>query len=199
MEVWIERDYPLPLYLSYKEDMNDEELFAFCAANEHLRIERDEHKKLIIMAPSGGETGRRHAKIVFALQYWNRQNKLGEVFDSATGFKLHDKSMRSPDAAWLSNEKWNSLTDKEKEGFVPFAPDFLVAVLSPTDHLETAQRKMTKWIENGTRLAWLIAPKQQLVFIYRINGTVDRTEGFENALSGEDVLHQFLFDLKELL
>jgi Uma2 family endonuclease len=124
---------------------------------------------------------------------------LGRTFDSSTGFILPDGSMRSPDIAWIINEKWDSLSAKEKQRFLPFAPDFLVEVLSPSDHLQPAQEKMQKWIQNGARLAWLIVPKQQLSFIYRADSTVDKVEGFDKSLSGEDVLPGFAFDLSVLL
>lgn len=195
----IEKDYPMPLYFTYKENMSDEELYEFCMANSHLRIERDENKQVIIMPPTGGQTGRKHIKIAFALEQWNSKYRLGEVFDSSTGFSLPDDSMRSPDAAWISIEKWNSLSASQKERFLPFAPDFLIEVLSPTDELLPAQQKMHKWIQNGARLAWLIVPKQTLSFVYRADGTVEKFEGFDKQLSGEDVLPGFLFDLSVLL
>jgi Uma2 family endonuclease len=179
--------------------MTAEELYRFCAANKHLRIEMDENNQLIIMAPTGGETGRKHVIIVAEIELWNRQHRMGFTFDSATGFALPDKSMRSPDAAWITNEKWDSLSAKEKQQFLPFAPDFLVEVLSPTDHLHSAHEKMHKWIQNGARLAWLIVPKQQLTFIYRADGTVDKVEGFNKQLSGEDVLPGFALALSTLL
>lgn len=199
MLLLIETNEGMPLYLPQKEEMSDEELYAFCRSNPHLRFERDEHNQIYIMAPTGGETGNRHVQIVLEVEQWNRQHKLGKTFDSSTGFKLPDSSMRSPDAAWITNEKWNSLSDEQKERFIPFAPDFLVEVLSPTDHLDPARQKMNKWMQNGVRLGWLIVPKQHLVFIYRYDGTVNKVQGFDNRLSGEDVLPQFEFDLSILL
>lgn len=199
MPTIIERDVPLPLYLFPKEEMTDEDLFAFCAANKHLRIERNQNKQIIIMAPVGGETGRKHVKIISAIEQWSSPKKRGEVFDSSTGFRLSDESMRSPDAAWLAAEKWNGLSKEERKRFLPFAPDFVVEVLSPSDVLEPAREKMQQWIKNGTRLAWLIAPEQETVFIYRADGTVDKVQGFDKQLSGEDVLPGFEFDLPVLL
>ena len=199
MPTIIERDVPLPLYLFPKEGMTDEELFLFCAANKHLRIERDQNKQIIIMAPVGGETGNRHTEIVFSIEYWNRQKKLGKVFDSSTGFMLPDGAMRSPDAAWITAEKWNNLSKQERKGFLPFAPDFVVEVLSPSDQFANTQEKMQKWIKNGTRLGWLIAPEQELAFVYRADGTVDKVQGFNNKLSGEDLMPGFEFDLSVLL
>ena len=99
--------------------------------------------------------------------------------------------MKSPDAAWIANEKWNGLSPEEKNSSLPFAPDFVGVVLSPTDNVVAAQHKMNKWIHNRTRLGWLIIPKQQTTFIYRIDGTVDKKDGFDNRLSGENVLPGF--------
>lgn len=194
------KDYPLPLlHVHLDKDMSNEELFAFCVANKHLRIERDENNQIIIMPPAGGDTGRKHIKIASALEQWNTKHRLGEAFDSVTGFELPDGSMRNPDAAWITAEKWNGLSQEEQDRFLPFAPDFVVEVQSPSDRLEPAQQKMHKWIQNGTKLGWLIAPKQKLVFLYRADGTVDKVQGFINKLSGEDVLPGFEFDLSVLL
>jgi Uma2 family endonuclease len=194
-----ESGYVLEINLLQKEELSDEELYAFCMANQHVRIERNENKQIIIMAPTGGETSNKHSEILFALVYWNKQRKSGRTFDSSGGFLLPDGSMRSPDAAWITAEKWNSLSPEQKEHFLPFAPDFLVEVLSPTDHLQPAQEKMHKWIQNGARLAWLLVPQQQLSYIYRADGTVDKVEGFDKKLSGEDVLPGFEFALSVLL
>ena len=199
MTALIEKGYPFPLYFSYKRHMSDEELFEFCAVNKHLRIERDEHDQLIIMAPTGGETGNQHIEIATAINNWNKQSKLGKTFDSSTGFQLPDNSMRSPDVAWITIEKWNSLSAQQKERFLPFAPDFVVEVLSPTDHLQLAKEKMRKWIQNGSRLGWLIAPKNKQVLVYRTDESVSTIEGFDKKLSGEDVLPGFEFDLSVLL
>ncbi|HVF81510.1 MAG TPA: Uma2 family endonuclease [Flavisolibacter sp.] len=199
MTAIISRDYPLPLYISPKQKMTDEELLEFCSVNNHLRIERDEHDQLIIMAPTGGVTGNQHSEINYAIQHWNRQKGLGKVFDSATGFHLPDTSMRSPDAAWISIEKWDSVSTEARKRFLPFAPDFLVEVLSPSDDFLPTQEKMYKWIQNGARLAWLIVPGQQTVFIYRADSSVDKVQGFDKKLSGENVLPDFEFDLWVLL
>lgn len=198
MTFYLMEKYQMPLYFPDREEMTREEFFAFCESNKHLRIERDEQNQILIMAPVGGETGRKHIDIAFAIELWNRQTKLGKTFDSSTGFNLPDGSMRSPDVSWIIEEKWEKLSNDERNVFLPFAPDFLVEVLSPSDNIITAQTKMTKWIQNGTRLAWLINTKNQIVFIYRSNGTVEKVEGYNNKLSGEDVLPGFVFDLSIL-
>lgn len=100
--------------------MTKEEFFEFCTANKHLRIERDKENQIFIMAPEGGETGRKHIKIATALEIWNTQTNSGVVFDSAAGFELPDGSTRSPDAGWIRKEKWNNLSAKQRKAFLPF-------------------------------------------------------------------------------
>lgn len=196
---WLFEKYNLPLYLPDKEEMTKEEFLRFCAANSHLRIERDENNQILIMPPVFGETGRKHVKIVSAIDIWNTETNSGVVFDSSTGFDLPDGSMRSPDASWVKREKWEKLTDKQKNSFVPLAPDFVVEVLSTADRLADGRIKMNTWIENGTQLGWLIIPKNQYTFIYRADGTVDKITGFDKKVSGENVLPDFEFDLSVLI
>lgn len=195
----LEEKYKLPIYLPDKEEMTKEEFFKFCAANSHLRIERDENNEILIMPPVFGETGRKHTKIVGALEIYNNETGAGITFDSSTGFELRDGSMRSPDAAWMKKEKWENLTEKQKNSFVPLAPDFIAEVLSSHDSVPEAKKKMNKWIQNGVQLGWLIVPKRQQLFIYRVDGTVDKISGFDKKASGENILPGFEFDLSVLI
>nr|WP_210404608.1 Uma2 family endonuclease [Chroococcidiopsis sp. TS-821] len=66
----------------------DEQFFQLCQANRDLRLERTAAGELIIMSPTGGETGKRNAGITAQLWLWNNQTQLGLVFDASSGFKL---------------------------------------------------------------------------------------------------------------
>lgn len=107
--------------------------------------------------------------------------------------------MRSPDAAWVKKENWEGLSDKQRNDFLPFAPDFIVEVLSATDSYKEIAKKMEKWIRNGVQLGWLIVAKRQMALIYRADGTIDKITGFDKKLSGENVLPGLEFDLSLLL
>ena len=106
--------------------------------------------------------------------------------------------MKSPDAAWISNERWMKVSAEEKKKFAYIAPDFVIELMSPSDRLSELQTKMEKWIANGVLLGWLIVPKTQQTFIYRKNGSIDIVKGFEKKLSGEDILPEFVLNLEEL-
>ncbi len=189
----------IPLELPQKESMTDEEFFRFCAANKHIKIERDENHQILIMPPAGLESDNQSGHIFAAVYNWNSKTKNGVCFGSSAGFILPDTSMRSPDAAWLSDEKWKSLSAEEKKVFAHITPDFIAEVMSPSDDFKQLQYKMQKWIENGVKLGWLIDPKTQTTFIYREDGTISKVTGFVNVLSGEDVLQGFEFDLNVLI
>ncbi len=128
-------------------EMTDEQFFRLCQKNRELRFERTANGELIIILPTGGETGNRNAGITAQICIWNDQNKEGIVFDSSTCFKLPNGADRSPNASWINLERWNSLTEEEKEKFPPIFPDFVIELLSPTDSLKATQEKMKHYDE----------------------------------------------------
>ncbi len=181
------------------DSMSDKEFFDFCQGNDALRIERDENKQIIIMAPTNMDTGQQNSDLATDLAIWNRKEKKGICFDSSTGFTLPDGSVRSPDASWMANEKANNISKEERQKFAHVCPDFVIELKSPSDNLKYLTDKMHKWIKNGCALAWLINPENKTAFIFRKDGTSDEIKGFHNKLSGEDVLPGFELDLSILL
>jgi Uma2 family endonuclease len=177
--------------------MTDEQFFQLCQANRDLKFERTAPGELIVMAPTGGETGRYNSEIGADLVLWNRQTKLGVVFDSSTCFKLPNGADRSPDLTWIKQERWDTLTPEQKEKFPPICPDFVLELMSPTDNLKAIQAKMQEYRDNGARLGWLINRKAQEVEIYRLGQEVEVLQS-PSTLSGEDVLPGFTLDLRSL-
>jgi len=178
-------------------EMTDEQFFQLCQANRDLKFERTAQGELIVMAPTGGETGRYNSEIGADLVLWNRQTKLGVVFDSSTCFKFPNGADRSPDLAWIKQERWDALTPEQKEKFPPICPDFVLELMSPTDNLKAIQAKMQEYRDNGARLGWLINRKAQQVEIYRIAQEVEVLQS-PDTLSGENVLPGFTLDLRSL-
>ncbi|QHT68662.1 Uma2 family endonuclease [Rhodocytophaga rosea] len=178
--------------------LTDEQLFAFCQENRNLRFERTREGEIIIMSPTGGETGNRNIKIAARLELWNEEARLGISFDSSTGFILPNGAMRSPDVAWIILNRWQALSEEEKEKFPPLCPDFVIELRSKTDSLKILQKKMQEWIENGCRLAWLMDVQDQKVYIYRPGKKVETLDSFNTKLSGGQILPGFELDLNIL-
>lgn len=98
-----------------------EEFYLFCLANPEMRIERTAEGDLNILPPTGGETGRRNGEVLFQLGTWSKQNSTDVAFDSSTGLWLPNGAMRSPDASWVKRERWDALSQQEREKFPPLA------------------------------------------------------------------------------
>ncbi len=175
--------------------LTDEQFYQLCQANRDLRFERNETGDLIIMSPTGGETSNRNGRLIQQLFNWSDRDNTGIAFDSSGGFKLPNNADRSPDAAWIPLEKWNALTLEQKQKFLPLCPDFIIELRSPSDSLKTLQDKMQEYMENGTRLGWLINPQDKQVEIYRQDREVEVLNS-PNSLSGENVLPGFILNLE---
>ena len=178
-------------------ELTDEQFYQLCINNPDLRFERNANGDLLIMSPTGGETGNRNIEIAYQLQAWSRQNKSGLAFDSSTGFKLPNGANRSPDASWIPLNKWNALTRKPQQKLIPLCPDFVIELLSPSDKLVDTQTKMEEYIDNGTLLGWLINRRHKQVEIYRPGQTVEILDS-PQSLSGEKVLPGFLLSLETI-
>ena len=187
----------LPPQLTLNINLTDEEFFQLCQNNRDLRFERTAAGELIIMPPTGSDTGNRNFDIAVELGIWNKQTKLGKGFDSSTGFKLSNGKDVSPDVAWIKKERWHSLTPEQQNKFAPIAPDFVIELRSASDNLKLLQEKMQEYIANGVKLAWLIDIKQRKVFIYRPNCGVAELDN-PQTLTGEDILPGFVLDLSEI-
>lgn len=146
------------------------------------------------MPPTGSEGGHYNAELTIDMGLWNRRTQLGKIFDSSTGFQLANGAIRAPDTAWITNERWNSLTPDQRQRFAPICPDLVLELASQSDDLETLRHKMQEYMENVCRLGWLIISRIQQVEIYRGNGVVEGLQS-PRSLSGENVLPGLVLDL----
>jgi Uma2 family endonuclease len=181
----------IPLKIPHTGAFSDKELENFCLANPDLGVERDEHGQLFInMSPTYAFTSELNSEIIAELIIWNRKYKLGKIFESNSAFYLPDSSLKGPDAAFVSNFKWNNLTDAQKKSFPYLVPDFIIELQSENDSSLDLEKKMLKWIQNGVLLAWLINPKEKTTQVYNLNGFLE-TISFESNLSGGEILPNF--------
>lgn len=170
--------------------LTDRQFQQLCQNNRNLNFERSAQGDLIIMSPTGGSTGNRNGRLNQQLFNWSDRDRSGIAFDSSTGFKLPNGADRSPDAAWVTNDRWNALTVDEQDRFIPLCPDFVVELMSPSDTRSVLQSKMQEYQDNGVRLGILIDRTSKQVDIYRIGKTMETIDRPE-MISGEDVLPGF--------
>jgi len=174
-----------------------EQFVQLALANRDLQLERTPMGELIVMPPTGSDTGNRNLDIEGQLWLWNRQTKLGKAFNSSTGFHLPNGAFRSPDASWIRQERWDALTPEQRKGFAPLCPDFVLELCSESENMEPLRAKMREYMANGARLGWLIDRKNKKVEIYRQGQEVEVLDN-PSTLSDEDVLPGFVLDLTEV-
>ncbi len=185
-----------PLKINFDSfKLTNEQFFQLCQDNRNLRFERNSSGDVVIMPPTGGETGNKNLKIIQQLGNWTDKDGTGIAFDSSTGFKLPNGADRSPDASWIPLETWQNLTSEERQKFPPICPDFVIELRSKTDSLKSIKEKMKEYMENGTRLGWLINCRDKQVEIYRQGQKVEILD-HPNTLSGENVLPNFILNLE---
>jgi Uma2 family endonuclease len=187
--------------LVFRSTMPRKRFHHFVLSHPDLRIERDKFGIITIHPPMTFNSGYNEGVAFTHLSVWALNNKkLGRAFSPSTSFDMPDGSQYKADGAWISIEKIKQLSEEEKRGIPVIVPDFVIEVRSETDRLAKLKKKMTEgWMANGVRLAWLIDPKQQRVWIYRTDGSVEEVSGFDHTLSGEEVLPGFSLRLNDLL
>ena len=188
---------PIVVQLRPVVNLSDEQLFDLCQVNRDLRIERTEHGELIIMSPTGSETGDPNSEINWQLRYWSKRDGTGKVFDSSAGFRLPNGAMRSPDAAWLRLPRWNALTAEQRKRFAPLCPDFVVELRSPVDGLNTVLEKMHEYLVNGAEMGLLIDREQKWVHVYRRGREIEILED-PKTVACDPILPGFVLDLCQI-
>jgi Uma2 family endonuclease len=191
-------EYSLPFKLNIQETRLTEEQFVrLCQENPDLQLELTARGELVIMPPTGLESGQRNGKLTHFLVAWALADGTGIACDSSTLFTLPNGAKRSPDASWVRRERWNVLPAKERAGFGLLCPDFVVELRSPTDRPADLQEKMQEYIDNGARLGWLIDPLEKRVYVYRPDQSVEVLDD-PPMLSGDPVLPGFVLHVREL-
>ena len=149
------------------------------------------------MPPAFSDTGNRNVKIVQQLANWADEDGTGEVFDSSSGFTLPNGATRSPDAAWIRQERWNGLAEEEKASFAPICPDFVVELKSSSDTLSSLKAKMEEYIANGALLGFLIERNPRQVHVYRPNQEPEILEN-PDAVSGDPEMPGFVLQMARI-
>jgi len=143
----------------------------------------------IVMSPAGFDHGRKIARFMTVLANFVYQHKLGEIFDGQTGFRMKSLDVLSPDISFVSMDRLIKLGGNP-EGFFEGAPDLAIEFLSPSDPKKRLRDKLKQYLENSTRLAWVMDSKKRTIAVHR-PGESERVLAESAELSGEDVVPGF--------
>jgi len=177
--------------------LSDAAFLALCQANRDLRFERTAEGDVVVMSPTGSETGRRSLSIAAQLYAWAQRDGDGIAFDSSTGFALPNGAVRSPDAAWVLRERYTTPSGPERSGFAPVCPNFVVELRSPTDARGPLEAKLAEYMANGARLGWLIDPETRQVSVFRPGREIEIL-GAPGRITGDPELRGLVVELGEV-
>ena len=149
-------------------------------------------RELIPVPPTSGEHGDISANLFLLLGPYVRENQLGRVYTSDTGFKIGDRFL-IPDIAFVSSAR---LPDDRRRAF-SIPPDLAVEIVSPTDVLFCVFEKALTYLSAGTHLVWVIEPVAKTVTVYRSETDIE-TFTREDTLTGEEVVEGFSCKVSEL-
>jgi Uma2 family endonuclease len=188
-----------PLLLDVSETrlhVTSQQFDELCCKNPDLRLELMPNGELIVMAPTGGESGERNGDLFGQVWYWNKQTKLGRIFDSSTGydFTADGGGKLSPDVSWIEKSRLDAVSIVK---FIPVVPDFAIELRSATDSLIDTKKKMVKYQRLGVRLGLLINPQNKQVEIYRTGGEIEILE-FPMSIDCGDVLPGFVLSMADI-
>jgi Uma2 family endonuclease len=192
------RNVPLPLTIHPARPLTDEELLAFCADNDGLEIESDADGSITVMSPVKWKTSKLNQALSGALYVWVQHSHRGVAFGPDLGVRFADRTLRAPDAAWMSNEQL-AQAEKDEErnpGFLHFCPEFIAEIRSHSDRASEIEAKMEFWMSRGAQLGWLIDPIRKLAMIYRA-GRESETLLEPEFLVGDGPIEGFRLEMKE--
>jgi Uma2 family endonuclease len=164
------------------------------------------------MAPAGGESSEKNADLVTDVNIWNRQTKLGRVFDSSGGydFEALGGGKPSPDVSWTEKSRLEGVNIVK---FIPVVPDFAIELRSASDNLKPTQQKMLVYQRLGVRMGLLIVggaslkenPKNKRVEIYRpgqepeiLEAPMSLVENLPLAIDCNEVMPGFILDMSRI-
>ena len=135
----------------------DEDFVRVARENAGYHFERDEDGTIIV-SPTFSNGGIKSGEAYGQLRDFAKRMG-GKAADSNTGFAIGPGArIFCPDAAWISDERIASLSEKDRAKFWPLSPDVVIEVRSESDTFAETVVKLDLFIGRGTTYAVAIDP-----------------------------------------
>ena len=170
----------------------------FCEQNNLYEMEVNAAGDLLILPMTGFRGNQEENFVNYFVTDWRLANG-GASSSQTSRFRLPSGELRGPDAAWITQERLDALTEDEWDRVVEGAPDFVVEIRSRTDDLLPLHNKMDLWLAGGARLGWLIDSANRRVYVYRLGQPEPEVLEDPETLSGEDVMLGFSFPVRQYI
>ena len=170
----------------------------FCEQNDLYELEVTAEGELLILPMTGYRGNKQEFYFAVFLGNWELVNG-GSASSQTVRFRLPSGAVLGPDAAWITQERFDALPALERDTIIEGAPDFVVEIRSRTDNPRPLQNKMEQWMAGGVRLGWLIDARLRQVHIYRAGQLEPQLLDDPDIVDGEDVLPGFAFPVRQYI
>lgn len=168
------------------------EQFLADPANQERRFELI-HGEIVEKMPTE-EHGLIAANILSFLWNYAKPRKLGRGgMEIRHGLPEDTYNDRLPDIAFNRDLERPVV----EQGSVPKMPDLAVDVKSPSDSYRKLREKADYYLQNGSKLAWLVYPEKHLVEVYRPDADSILLTA-EDTLDGGEVLPGFTLPVQAI-
>lgn len=142
-----------------KRPISDRELWRIGEDNPGWKVERVDGG--IMMAPTTIKGGIHNAYLTGFLVTWGRAHEY-LALDSNAGVTMPNtkRDVLVPDGALLSREKWDALTEKERDSYARVDMDVVVEIVSKTDSFMEVVAKCERWHRDGAGYVVLLDPRR---------------------------------------
>lgn len=131
------------------------------------------------------------------IEFAEKKNLLGEVFDSPIDVCLEKTEIYRPDIIFISKERLNIIGEKKIEG----APDIVVEILSDSTAYYDLRHKKRIYEKHGVKEYWIVDPMEKGIEIYEnkegkfilISDAVNNGAVKSNMLKGFEVNLEEIF------
>jgi Uma2 family endonuclease len=190
--------FPIVLKTNENCRFTDEQFLEFSHINETFPIFRNANHEIVIEMTMFTKGGERELSIAIEFGIWNKKHKLGRLFGPNSMFTLPDGAMYAPDTSFIAFTRLDAAPPEKKEGAFKIVPEFVLELMSDSDRLSAAQRKMEEvWMENGVEVGVLIDYKKEEYYVYEKDKSAPTKFPFSEPFTHE-ILPYFSLDLQAL-
>ena len=154
--------------------------------------------EIVPVNPTSYRSARVTARILRILDEYTDAHQLGDIVGPDAGFVIFpdENTLVAPDVGFIASHRVPPAADQEH--FARLAPDLVVEVMSPSDRMTDALRKVNLYLEAGVAIVWLVEPGPRTITIFRPDRAPHRLAGNE-SIAAEAMLPGFQMTVDDLI
>lgn len=154
--------------------------------------------EIVAVNPTSYRSARMALRIGRLLDEYAEAHQLGDVVGLDAGFVIFpdENTLVAPDVGFIASHRVPPAADQER--FARLAPDLVVEVMSPSDRMTDALRKIDLYLEAGVLLIWLVEPGPRTLTVFEPDHQPVRLAG-DQVVAAEVILPGFSMTVDDLL